>query len=86
MCKSGRLSESELLFDNTMIHRPLVFGTDTPAVMINREQISRLHTFLANRRIFHETRQFQQSFELIRFPGLKHFEVEELLDQMARAG
>ena len=78
--------ERAILLDSAMIHRPLVFGTDTPAVMINREQITRLRTFLATRQVAHESRPFQQSYELIRFPGLKHIDVEELLDQMAQAG
>ena len=64
-----------------MIDRPLVFGTDTPAVMIFREQIARFRTFLAARQVPYEAKPFQQSFELIQFPSLKHLDVEELLDQ-----
>ena len=71
-----------------MVDRPLVFGQDTPAVMMYRHYSARLAEFLTKRRINYETRPFQESFQLIRFPGLSRDDVERLLDQVhgRRAG
>ena len=65
-----------------MFDRPLVFANDVPAVMINRAHLHRLANFLFDRRVPFESRPFQQSFELVRFPNLSKEDVERLLDQL----
>ena len=69
---------------SVMIHRPLVFGQDVPAVMINRDQVRRFTHFFSGRRVPFETRPFQESFEMICFPTLSSDDVENLLDQLTR--
>ena len=66
----------------TMIDRPLVFAHDVPAVMISRAHLRRLANFLIDRRIPYESRPFQQSFELVRFPNHTTEDVESFLDQL----
>jgi len=66
----------------TMIDRPLVFAHDVPVVMINRAQLRRLANFLIDRRIPYESRPFQESFELVRFPNQTAEDVETILDQL----
>jgi hypothetical protein len=66
-----------------MIHRPLVLAHDVPAVMIDRRHLSSIANYLLDHRIPFVARPFQQSFELIRFPGLSTDDVERILDRLA---
>jgi hypothetical protein len=75
------MRSEEFIGQQAMINRPLVFGNDVPSIMIYHEQIGRMHSFLTSRQVRFETSQFQQNYELIRFPSMTSQDVEELLDE-----
>ncbi|HEY4328997.1 MAG TPA: hypothetical protein VGN88_04615 [Phycisphaerae bacterium] len=67
-----------------MIDRPMVFGNEIPSIMIYHEQVGRFHQFFKSLCVEFQASQFQQSFQLIKFPSLTSERVEELLDTLDR--
>jgi hypothetical protein len=60
----------------------MVLPHDVPAVMIDRRHLHRLANYLLHRRIPFDSRPFQQSFELVRFPKCSTDDVERILDHL----